>query len=69
MLAEQLRRVRQGGRTNLCKPLDRLLADPHISEDGLCGELPFGSASILMAIQAGLRDPASIADLLPQDPA
>jgi tetratricopeptide (TPR) repeat protein len=71
MLAEQQRQMRAAGAewTQFADALDRLLADPQISEDDLCGELPFGSATILMAIQAGLRDPASLADLLPPQPA
>ncbi|NLF72202.1 MAG: hypothetical protein GX575_24475 [Candidatus Anammoximicrobium sp.] len=67
MRAEYQRQMRAAGGDwgQLADALDRLLANPQISEDDLCDELPFVSATILMAIQAGLRDPATLADLLP----
>ena len=68
-LAEQQRQMRAAGGewAQLADALACLLADPQISEDDLCGELHWSRATILMAIQAGLRDPASIADLLPHE--
>jgi hypothetical protein len=35
--------------------VDRLLADPHISEDDLCGESHWSTAPILMAIELASR--------------